>query len=146
VKEIINDYEENDWGEEAAANFIAITIKKYGEDYFFEAKFEGESILTNFAELIQHALKYGARQTNQTQSDKLQRLFQVSNDKGRSGANAENRDRQNRSEQERKRKNAEDAAGTYRQAQPIYLVAYALQKVNEREVRNSARPQQVLML
>lgn len=82
---------------------------------------------------MQHALKYGARQTNQTQGDKLQRLFHVSNDKGRSGANAENRDRQNRSEQERKRKNAEDAAGTYRQAQLIYLVAYALQKVKERE-------------
>ena len=81
---------------------------------------------------MQHALKYGARQPNQTQSDKLHRLFQVSNDKGRSGANAENRGRQNRSEQERKRKNAEDAAGTYRQAQPIYLVAYALQKVKER--------------
>lgn len=67
----VSSYNEEDWATEATSRFIETTISKYGVDEFLDATFGGNSNLSKLAELIQKSFKYGTRQVNKEESDRL---------------------------------------------------------------------------
>lgn len=55
----------------STSRLIEKTISKYGVDEFLDATFGGNSNLSQLAELIQKSFKYGTRQVNKEESDRL---------------------------------------------------------------------------